>query len=1213
MQIDEATVPVVQNGEPHHGAPSAGAALTVARSPVEQHGGGGKHVHARAGLVLPRTCTLALTVVAVSVSAALRAPIWGIVVPVGVSVCLAGAIWAVCAGLPPFWRSRWARPVVLRAALRIAVAASLAWLTWLRPSHWQQGLVIAVTIALTVGQAGLLGRHARAFARRVVAQPLDYSVRRSGIVNRTRDIWRRIPAGGRTAIGLLALLNVLIALALLDTAKLLPGGWAEHTTMAFAAMVGANVLLLRGAMAAAARVPVAVRADYSLHAEPVTTAAAEPGQHNGHRNGHQVPEGKSLRSLKFLKPLKSDTPRTEGEAGKARAWLAAAAVFLTAGWIAYAHPGPLLILAVVIVSVGLVSMMDVSRHDAITMVLATALGVSAVDYMSWRFSVTNWPGWWVSVPLLWAETLGAIHALGYEFTIWPRPAPRVEPAEDPTDNPIFILVPTVNEGVVTVRPTLEGCIAARQKYLAQHPNGQVTIVVCNDGRVAGYPAWEETEALAEELGVQCVTRTTGGGAKAGNIENARQLCQITGSSFLVIFDADQVPAPDFLIKTIPPFADPKVGWVQTGQYYSNLDNPVSRWADDQQSMFYHLLCPGKAAMNAAFICGTNVVIRSAALDEIGGLPQDSVTEDFAASIDLHRRWRSIYLTDVLATGLGPLDVPSFLKQQGRWALGTLAVFRGHWHDILLPKKQGLRLGQRVQYFLACTHYLCGLRDLIYVLSPVLFVITSVPAVRTASLGNYLWHFLPYGVLGMTAMWYSTRGVTGVRGIIIGFGSSPALIGSLLAVVLHRKKAFAITSKARAGKQSLRYLGIYLFILMLCLGALAWATQVTGRQATSLFISLLWISYSAVMLSSFLWLASKDIRVHAAAQRTGVDHDTVRKPYPAKLAMRRPARRPVLSAGLAAVLASPVLLVTPLASLAMSTTASPPFVITQRQADAQYAGLSLPTRSLTTEPSELGRDLGVRFSIIGRTQDISDQFDTAWASKLAAHGAHPWIVLQLGNFDRKHRAPITASLPAIINGVDDRELSRWATEIRDFGKPVYLTVLLQVDKNWSVSSGVANGGIPQDTPRAWSHMQSIFRAAGARNVAWVWAPADPLHDQQFAPPPSTIAAVMQDFINFPGTRWGSPSRVLTDLTRRYPGKPLFIEVSVSGPAARKAAWLADLGRAVTGCSQVFALIYHQGGPGLNPTPAQAKNWSLTSDPESLAAWKHIMTSLRGAGR
>ena len=108
--------------------------------------------------------------------------------------------------------------------------------------------------------------------------------------------------------------------------------------------------------------------------------------------------------------------------------------------------------------------------------------------------------------------------------------------------------------------------------------------------------------------------------------------------------------------------------------------------------------------------------------------------------------------------------------------------------------------------------------------------------------------------------------------------------------------------------------------------------------------------------------------------------------------------------------------------------------------------------------------------------------------------------------------------------------------------------------------------------------------------------------------STINAVLQDFINYPGTPWPDPGKVLRSLARRYPGKPLFIEVSVSGTAAKKAAWLRSLEYAVDDCPQVYALLYHQGGPGLNPTPAQAKSWSLASDSESLATWKDIVRSL-----
>jgi hypothetical protein len=265
------------------------------------------------------------------------------------------------------------------------------------------------------------------------------------------------------------------------------------------------------------------------------------------------------------------------------------------------------------------------------------------------------------------------------------------------------------------------------------------------------------------------------------------------------------------------------------------------------------------------------------------------------------------------------------------------------------------------------------------------------------------------------------------------------------------------------------------------------------------------------------------------------------------------------------------------------------------------------------PVALERELGTRLSIVGRTQDIHDHFDGTWAEQLAAHGGRPWITLQFGLFGPGRKAPLAASLPAIVNGVNDGPIRRWAQEVRDFGRPVYLTILEHTDKDWSLSSGVAHGGIPEDVPRAWAHVQSIFRRAGATNVAWVWAPADPINDRAFAPPPSTIDAVLQSFINFPGTRWGQPRTVLQRLERRYPGKPLFVEASVSGSPEEKARWLGSLGDAVQRSPQVYALLYHEGGPALKPTSAQVKSWSLASDPSSLAAMKRVVAELDGMRR
>ncbi len=62
-----------------------------------------------------------------------------------------------------------------------------------------------------------------------------------------------------------------------------------------------------------------------------------------------------------------------------------------------------------------------------------------------------------------------------------------------------------------------------------------------------------------------------------------------------------------------------------------------------------------------FCCGTNVVFRRAALDDAGGFPQDSLTEDFELSIRLHERgWRSPLRSRGARAGLGPEDMASYV-------------------------------------------------------------------------------------------------------------------------------------------------------------------------------------------------------------------------------------------------------------------------------------------------------------------------------------------------------------------------------------------------------------------------------------------------------------------------------------------------------------------------------------------------------------------------
>ena len=89
----------------------------------------------------------------------------------------------------------------------------------------------------------------------------------------------------------------------------------------------------------------------------------------------------------------------------------------------------------------------------------------------------------------WPRCTGCCTLWGCSTRSGPGP-PRTSIAEeDPSRRPIFILIPTVNEGPDVLGPTVEGALAARAHYLDGFPEAEVTVVVCNDGYVAGYPDW----------------------------------------------------------------------------------------------------------------------------------------------------------------------------------------------------------------------------------------------------------------------------------------------------------------------------------------------------------------------------------------------------------------------------------------------------------------------------------------------------------------------------------------------------------------------------------------------------------------------------------------------------------------------------------------------------------------------------------------------------
>jgi cellulose synthase (UDP-forming) len=230
-----------------------------------------------------------------------------------------------------------------------------------------------------------------------------------------------------------------------------------------------------------------------------------------------------------------------------------------------------------------------------------------------------------------------------------------------------------------------------------------------------------------------------GAAKAGNLNSAlaHVLERFPGVGYIETRDADdEVGTENFLRHTVGQLeADDRLAFVQTikeaqvsaGDPFVNLDG-----------QFYRSQLLSRNAANAAFPCGSGLVWRRPALEEIGGFPTWNLVEDLQSGIEaLRRGWRGCYLTIVGAVGQhSPEDVANVFKQRGTWAIDTVRLMI--WGNL-----RGLTLRQRLQFSETLLFYLHSFTVLVYVPCTALACLGYLPL--TASGVSCLLHLLPYAL------------------------------------------------------------------------------------------------------------------------------------------------------------------------------------------------------------------------------------------------------------------------------------------------------------------------------------------------------------------------------------------------------------------------------------------------------------------------------------
>jgi len=153
------------------------------------------------------------------------------------------------------------------------------------------------------------------------------------------------------------------------------------------------------------------------------------------------------------------------------------------------------------------------------------------------------------------------------------------------------------------------------------------------------------------------------GYKAGALENG---LKTAGGEFVMIFDADFIPAQNILEDMIHFFTDPKIGLVQSRWGHINRDYSI---LTEIQSIFLdgHFTiehCARSRSGRYFNFNGTAGIWRKEAIRNAGGWQHDTLTEDLDLSYRAQLRgWKFVFVKDVVCPAELPMDMNAFKSQQ----------------------------------------------------------------------------------------------------------------------------------------------------------------------------------------------------------------------------------------------------------------------------------------------------------------------------------------------------------------------------------------------------------------------------------------------------------------------------------------------------------------------------------------------------------------------
>lgn len=617
------------------------------------------------------------------------------------------------------------------------------------------------------------------------------------------------------------------------------------------------------------------------------------------------------------------------------------------------------------------------------------------------------------------------------------------------------------------------------------------------------------KSFCSEHGIHHVTRTEKRNAKAGNINNALE--NYCSGELVVIMDPDHIPRPEFLDRVVAYFDDPKIGYVQVVQAYYNQEESLVALGAAQQT--YHFYGPTKICQSnygTVQAIGANCTFRRRALDSIGG-HAPGLAEDMHTAMRLHaKRWKSVYVPEVLSVGLVPSTLSSFYKQQLKWSRGCLELL----FEVYPRLFSKFTFRQKLHYLFSPLYYLFGVVNAIDILVPIISLITTrVPWLTNVE--TFAAYYVPLLVIGIVIRLYAQRWVAapGERGIhvaggLLRLGTWWIYVIGFIYSIFRIKVPYIPTPKEGEIRNEWEISLVNIGVLLLSAGALVYGLMQDLNPYSTLMAGFAFTN--CLLLGGVVYMGLQETHARVASFISGFSTNFLLAPLFGKaLPFTRIMYRSVQRLGIVMGL----VLISGLVSFIFMKEHNLKRLDELKVVDnnrgngdfllGYYAGLQTNGGDLLAY-QKLSKAAGKKFNLVPvylawGSQSIK-QFPYQLMDSIYAQGAIPVITWEPWGGGREIIDTIGQNLNTcaqISSGQYDTYMRDFAYIIQYLRKPVMIRMLQQPDNGvypWSQ----AQGNTPEEYQQAWHYVVTYFIGLGVSNVAWVWQPMQPESIKTFYP-------------------------------------------------------------------------------------------------------------------